>query len=422
MAHKEQIFGRDVIEGSPRGERENEASDQAVFLMTMAEALSTYGSPAHRVERAMEYCARNMGIAAQFFSLPTAVYATLGEGWDARTYLRRVPVVSVNLERLVELDRVLQQVASRMLGVREATAALHDLDRVPLRYGRRWTTVMLAVTSAAVAPLFGGGWRDVVGAAVIGILISILEIFGVWRPEARRVLDFSAGILAAMTAAAAAWLLGPVSEEAVIISGLIVLMPGLTVTMAIKELSTVNLVAGTARLMGALMILISIAFGVAIGQQIGNTFPPPTGELPPALPVWVEQVALFVTAAALPVLFQARPRDIPSMICVGITGYYGAVLGGRLAGEEIGALLGASVVGLASNTLARIVNRPSAVTMVPGIILLVPGSVGFRSVEFFLSDDVTSGVATAFRMLLIAAALATGLLLANVAVPARREL
>ena len=60
------------------------------------------------------------------------------------------------------------------------------------------------------------------------------------------------------------------------------------------------------------------------------------------------------------------------------------------------------------------------VPLVPGLLILVPGTVGFGSLSKFLESDVVSGVATAFKMALIAVALVTGLLLSNVVFPPRR--
>jgi uncharacterized membrane protein YjjB (DUF3815 family) len=60
--------------------------------------------------------------------------------------------------------------------------------------------------------------------------------------------------------------------------------------------------------------------------------------------------------------------------------------------------------------------------MVPGILLLVPGSIGFGSLAKFLDRDVLSGIDTAFTMILVAVALVTGLLVSNLIVPPRRAL
>jgi uncharacterized membrane protein YjjB (DUF3815 family) len=49
--------------------------------------------------------------------------------------------------------------------------------------------------------------------------------------------------------------------------------------------------------------------------------------------------------------------------------------------------------------------------------LLVPGSLGFQSLASLMGHDTLRGIEAAFRMSLVAAALATGLLFANVLLP-----
>ena len=60
--------------------------------------------------------------------------------------------------------------------------------------------------------------------------------------------------------------------------------------------------------------------------------------------------------------------------------------------------------------------------LVPGILFLVPGSVGFLSIRSLLENDVEGAVSTAFRMSIVAMALAAGILVATAAVPPRRAL
>ncbi|MEO7508862.1 MAG: threonine/serine exporter family protein, partial [Pyrinomonadaceae bacterium] len=102
--------------------------------------------------------------------------------------------------------------------------------------------------------------------------------------------------------------------------------------------------------------------------------------------------------------------------------FLGSRLGAYLLGPELGVFVGAVLVAAASNVYARLLDRPSAITLVPGMMMLVPGSVGFGSLAKFLEKDVLSGVGTAFSMLLVAVALVTGLLVANVLVPPRKTL
>jgi uncharacterized membrane protein YjjB (DUF3815 family) len=60
--------------------------------------------------------------------------------------------------------------------------------------------------------------------------------------------------------------------------------------------------------------------------------------------------------------------------------------------------------------------------LLPGILLLVPGSVGFRALNLFLAEDPGLGMATAFQMILIGASLVGGILTAFALLPPYRDL
>ena len=75
--------------------------------------------------------------------------------------------------------------------------------------------------------------------------------------------------------------------------------------------------------------------------------------------------------------------------------------------------VGAWGLGCVSTLLARLRRRPAAVSLVPGLLLLVPGTLGIRSLQALVSKNVPVGVETAFTMALVATSLVVGLFLAN---------
>ena len=78
-------------------------------------------------------------------------------------------------------------------------------------------------------------------------------------------------------------------------------------------------------------------------------------------------------------------------------------------------------VGMASNLYERLLERPAIVPLVPGVLLLVPGSIGFRSLTLLLEQQVVVGIDAAFTMLLTAMSLVAGLLLADIILPPRQD-
>jgi uncharacterized membrane protein YjjB (DUF3815 family) len=114
------------------------------------------------------------------------------------------------------------------------------------------------------------------------------------------------------------------------------------------------------------------------------------------------------------------PRQFGWILLAGATAWLAARSGGQLLGPELGAFLAALLLATVSNLYARWLDRPASVLIVPGILMLVPGSIGFRSVNWLLQQDVVHGLRTAMQLAVIAVALVGGLLFANVIVPPRR--
>jgi uncharacterized membrane protein YjjB (DUF3815 family) len=88
----------------------------------------------------------------------------------------------------------------------------------------------------------------------------------------------------------------------------------------------------------------------------------------------------------------------------------------------MGVLVGALALGVMSNVYARWLDRPAQVVQVPAVLLLVPGSMGFRGMSSLLDKDTLTGVETLFAMFVIAIAIVAGLLVANALVSPRRSL
>ena len=302
------------------------------------------------------------------------------------------------------------------------TALVEEIVTAPRRYGTFVTALSFAATSGAGARFFDGGLREVVASTVVGGVIGLLATIS-GRLRIDRVFDAVAAFVAAMLAAAFARGLGPLSTSTTILAGLLVLLPGLTLTTALTELATRNLASGTSRLAFAGLTFLQLACGVALGTEVASHFgPTPLVAVPESLPGWTEAVALVVAGLALTVLFRARPRDVVWVLSAGFVAYGGARYGTVLLGPELGAGAGALVLSVFANLYARYWERPSAVCQLPGLVLLVPGSLGFRSVISLLEQNVLTGVQTAFRMSLIAVALVAGLLLGNAVVSPRRSL
>ena len=387
--------------------------------MELGTALQRAGTPSQRLEEALLGVSERIGLETQIFSTPTSLFASFGPAETQRTLLTRVEPAETNLERLVLLDELAGQVARGELSVAQGRRDIRSITARPMRYPAPLTPLLFATASACVGVFFGGSFRDVLAAGLTGLVLGLFLIVSVKRRDLARAMDFLSGFVAAAGAGALAQVFDDLNPATITIAGLIALVPGLTLTLAMGELAARHLVSGTARLMHALMILLAIGFGVALGRSLMPA-PVPADIVP--LPGWTLYAALAIVPAAFAMLFQARPSDWPVVAIAAWGGFFSSRAAADVLGPELGASVGAFTVGVISNLHARVRHRPTAIGSLPGIMLLVPGSLGLRTLDAMLADDAITGLDTAFSMILVAAGLVAGLLLANVAMPSRQSL
>lgn len=405
-------------------QRAERAADdpRARFLIEIARALGTYNVAAHRLEEAIQAAAASFGITAQTFSTPTSVFISIEIKDHRETHLARVDPQAPDLAKIVALDEILNHVISKRITPTRGTRLVKRVIRRRPRFGDLAHLGANVLTATCIARFFGGGWHEIIAASTIGFVVGLLAIIARRHRHIARLIECIAGATAAVVAAIFASAVGGISLELTTIAGLIAFMPGMTITTAMSELATRNLVSGTARFVGGIVIVFSIGFGVAIGNAIGAHIPGVTEAAPIPAPAWSEAAAIVLAPFGFVVLFNARVRDAGVMIAAGVVSYLLARAATEAMGTEFGVCLVATIVGVAGNLYARYKDRPASVVILPGILMMVPGSLSFRSFEFFLAEDTLTGTQTAFKVLFTALALVAGLLFANVAAEPKRPL
>lgn len=402
----------------------DDADPEAVgFVLHLARALHGYGTSSQRLEDIVAAMADRLGLGgAHIFSQPTSIMASFGPIGRQRTHMLRVTPGDVNLASLAAVERVSVEVAQGRISPAEGTARIARIAESPSPYGPFLTTVAFAGISGASCHLLGGGPREIVAATGLGLGVRLFALLAGGRPRLGNVFEPLTAFLVSATAVALGQVAGPLSVLVATLAGLIILLPGLTLTTALSELAGRHLASGTARLSGAFITFLGIAFGVALGNRMGaaafgqmRTFDPT-----PHPAWWASLAALLLSPLCSVVILRAARRDVPWIVVGSVLGVGGGQLGSKWLGVELGAFVGALAVGLASTGYARWRGRPPAVVLVPGIILLVPGSIGFRSLTSLMERQAVAGIETAFSTVLTAVALVSGLLMAGVIAPEPR--
>jgi uncharacterized membrane protein YjjP (DUF1212 family) len=399
------------------------------FLAELAKRLHQYGTSTVRLESAIDKVADRLALRCNSLATPTSIilsFAMRDEGPDAlprSTQVIRLDPGEVNLRRLCETDAIAEQVYRGQMDIQAGLDALKAV-RTGLSPRAEWLKVFsFGISSSSVAVLMKGVLADVVVAFFLGLAIGLLSRLAQRKPDLGPSFEALAALVAMLAAAAIATFVVPIHTDSVLIASLIVLLPGLTLTTAVAELSTQHLVAGSVRFMGATATLLKLTFGTVAATQVAQLLQWKSMTVTAApLPAWSEWLALLAASYAFAVLFQAQRRDYLICMAASWLGYLCTRFAGAWSGPEFGAFFAGLVVGSAANLYARWQNRPGAVVRVPGIILLVPGTVGLGSWLYVFDRDVYLGLDKAFSLIVILACLVAGLLFGNLLISPRRSL
>jgi uncharacterized membrane protein YjjP (DUF1212 family) len=393
------------------------------FIMKLGGALHRYGTPAQRLEQALTLVAEKLNIHSQFFSTPTSIMASLRGSENEVTRVLRVQPGEVDLGKLTELDMLGDDAITGRISLAECSKRIDQISDRESIYGPGIVVASHGLSSFGVACLFQASVHDVAWASLIGCVVGLLSSLAKRSERIQRVFEASAAFLASAIATAAAINDPRVFTPTVILAGIIALIPGLSLTIALTELSTQHLIAGTARFMGALITLLKLVFGVVLGSTLISLYTKIPEHLPStALPGEFVWLGLLFASLASVVIYRAPPRDSGWVMLASILGFLAAKLGTLAIGPTLGVFVGGFAIGAGSNIFARVLKRPAQTIVVPGIVLLVPGSMGYKSFSFFASDDVVSGVGSGFSMFLIAITIVAGVLFGNAFISPKRSL
>ncbi len=409
-------------------ERDGEGLDASLALaLSLARALLEYGMSSQRVEEALFRLAATLDLCIDVFCLPTALIVTLSNQGAAspehvRTRVVRVEPGTIDLEKLSALHDLVGRVERKELSPGDAARRVDAIRARPARGSHVLRPFGFGLISTVSAALLGGGFIDLPLAGVLGLSVGLLEASAHRVFAIARLLPTLAAFAISLITSLLVWQGLPVHPPVLLLSAIIVLLPGFTVTTAITELATAHLASGTARLMGGSVTFLQLGFGVALGHAVATMLS--ISASPPASPEanWTVFFAPFVSALGYTILLRAKPSDARWVLLAVLVAFGGSQIGARSLGPELGAFVGALAVASCSHAFARWRDRPVSLMLVPGTLFLVPGSIGFLSVSSLLENDVVNAVQTGFRMVLVATALAAGLLVATAAVPPRKAL
>jgi uncharacterized membrane protein YjjP (DUF1212 family) len=377
---------------SSRGD--SEAQDLQTFVVRLGAAISATGEAAYTVQRRLETVSRAYGMGdARISAFPTFMMVTLGRGQPATLEIASSPSVP-RLDQIAALDLLVREAERGSVPPADGLRRLDEIDSLPNRFGSAQRLAGYAVLTLGLCLILKPSPREVAAAAVFGVVVGLLRSIG---PE-NGALQTLMPVLAAFTVAVLTGvavrndLAGPGLRA--MVASLIVFLPGVSLTTAVLELASGQVMSGASRLVAGFMQLAFLAFGLvagieAAGVEAADAFVGASGLLGP----WAPWLGVLVFAVGVTVANSAPARSFPGLLLVLYAAWIGQIAGNALLGGRMSAFVGALVMTPVAVWVTRLPSAmPPQASFLPGFWLLVPGALGLIGLAQIAGDAGSGGV------------------------------
>jgi uncharacterized membrane protein YjjP (DUF1212 family) len=400
------------------------------FIIKLGRALHECGATSERIERHLGNVTGMLGIHGSFLVSPTTFTCAFWEDdeLDQFVHIERVEPSDYNLGRLWEIDQFVESIELGKTNFGNALEELKRLNETAPNYSLPVDTLSWLLTGCCFATLLSRNPFNAFIASLISVIIFLIvrqtSSRPAWKPVATIVGALASGFIASAVAAAGL----QINPALVVLSSIIIFIPGLALTVSLTEISAGHLISGCSRLVDAFMILLKLFFGAISGIALTRFFSESipqiflSVETLPDMPSWRVWPALVGLSLTLGVAFNIPLKKFGWGILAVLIAFSCATLGESHFGMFAGVFLGALAVGLYANLFSCLTRGPGSILMTYGVIVLVPGSKVYSILNQWVSGETILPSQSGSTALMAFVALTAGLLFSNAFLPAKKSL
>lgn len=381
------------------------ALEVGVGILSSGGSVSRVETAVDRICRAYE--ATEVNVAA--FPSMIIASATTTDGHE-HSYMKRVYSTSQNLALLEKYNQLSRDVCAKKYPLAEGLKMCYELMHT--RQRNKWVTVVGSAFVAGVYSIFFGGTiADVLPALFVAFAMAVVsELLSARSLNAYAttfILSFMGGILSVSLCKLLNIIGLPCQGAYVMIGTIMILIPGLMTTNAVRDMFTGDLMSGTFTLINGILIAVVIAAGYGVSILILKPiadfaqYQPYVGwyNIAPSDEPWFKALMLMLSGSlgsvAVCLFFNLKIKRIgwaflASFLTLGV--YVGMLIVFDYNNSYVflTVLIPTLFAAVLSEIMARKIKIPATIILVPAIIAVVPGSSLYYTMEAIVSPALAT--------------------------------
>lgn len=230
------------------------------------------GAEIYRVEESVTRLLTAYGLEPQVFAIPNCLIVSLDtpEG-KPMTRMCRIGAHGTDIELLERCNDLCRKLCAAPIPVDEALKALEEVPKRQRKFSAKMVLLGHVLAGSFFCAFFGGTVRDFLCAAVTGLAVGLCALYG-------QALIGSNGFFRTVVGAAVAAAIPMVlvhlglgdNQDLIIIGVLMLLVPGMALTNAMREIMAGDIISGVNRTAEVILIGAAIAIGTALPLVIAR--------------------------------------------------------------------------------------------------------------------------------------------------------
>ena len=221
------------------------------------------GAEIFRVEDTIMHICRAYGLhSVNTFVLSNGIFLSCGDEDEPQfAKVLQIPVNNTNLRRVAEVNQLSRRIEDDGLDLETVRRKLKRIEEQP-GFPAALQIAVAGVSGACFSVMFGGTPWDFLCSIVIGSLYQAYALY-LGNPHFGRIVRSILGSAWITFLCILCYRFGPGQNfDAMIIGGIILMVPGVAFTNAIRDMADSDYIAGSVRMMDAMLGFFCIAIGV----------------------------------------------------------------------------------------------------------------------------------------------------------------
>ena len=376
--------------------------------------LAMCGAETFRVEETINRVLAAYGLEAESFVIPNSLTVSIqSKDGTPVTRMRRIGHHGNDLDSVELYSSLSRAICAERPEPEEAVRWLDEVRRRRRRYTGVARLAGDFLGAAGFGLFFGGGWVDGLCAGVCGMLVGFVNK----TLDDMKANPFFRTIASAFLMALLAYFLGAVgivrNSDAVTIGALMLLVPGLLFTNAMRDIIYGDINSGVNRIVQVFLVAAALAVGTAAALGLSHRL---FGVIPEAdtidYPLLISSVFCFIGCVGFSILFNIHKLGILLCALGGTIAWISYCITLELMQDGISAyFVSAFVASLYSEILARIRKFPALSYLVISIFPMIPGAGVYYTMIWAVRGNMERFFNQGMYTAAIAGVMAVGILL-----------